>query len=132
MLRPNALRSLISHTSAHTARLHASKRIVLQSLNSRASVFAARPTIPLSRNVIASFSTTAFRPADPNKVLPDLSKEQEKLRNEKIQPTPGGVSTTSSLRPLTDMGPAEGSAEADVDMMKGIRSDLVRSSWSRE
>lgn len=68
----------------------------------------------------------------------NLTKEQEKAEekyaHEKLEPTPETVSTTSTIHPFNSEHGAPPS-ESDVDMMKGVKSDIVsytcqcRSRW---
>ncbi|TGZ83283.1 hypothetical protein EX30DRAFT_152253 [Ascodesmis nigricans] len=125
MLRPSSLRLLISPSPARNL----PRRFPPLPLSSpsRTSILTPRhaPKIPFPRNQIAIFSTTSRHFMDPNLIQPDLRKEREERRQAKLEPHPEKVSTTSSLRPLADMGPGEASAQdGDIDMMKGLRTDL--------
>lgn len=91
---------------------------------------AIRPLRPLPRHTFPrTFTTTPLHrfPTDPNKVQPpesQLKAERAKLREEVLTPS-DEVSTTSSVRGINEMGPAEASAMRDVDLGKGIESELV-------
>lgn len=54
--------------------------------------------------------------------------ENEKRRHEKLKPDPENVTTTSTTRPILDMGPSPESAlvDKDPDVLKGVKSELVR------
>ena len=48
-------------------------------------------------------------------------KHEEALAKEKLQPHPDAVSASSSTVPVLEL-----SEEQDVDMLKGVKADIVR------
>jgi hypothetical protein len=62
--------------------------------------------------------------AIPESVRKEDAERQERLKNERLLPTAGGVSVTSSTRDAVEGRPAA-QEEEDVDMAAGIRSDFV-------
>jgi hypothetical protein len=53
-----------------------------------------------------------------------INREAEnKYAHEKLEPTPETVSATSTMNPVFEPGTA--SAEREVDMMAGVKNDLV-------
>lgn len=58
-------------------------------------------------------------------VTSEQKKAEDRYAHEKLVPTPETVSTTSSIHPFLSEQGVE-SPQNDVDMMKGVKSDLVR------
>lgn len=54
----------------------------------------------------------------------DQEKAEERYAHEKLVPTPETVSTTSSIHPILGEQ-ATADPEPNVDMMKGVKSDVV-------
>ncbi|KAH6633412.1 hypothetical protein C7974DRAFT_375499 [Boeremia exigua] len=61
----------------------------------------------------------------------DQKKAEDRYAHEKLEPTPETVSTTSSIHPVFSEQGVE-NPEKDVDMMKGVKSDLetIRETFS--
>lgn len=57
-------------------------------------------------------------------VTKDQKKAEERYAHEKLEPTPETVSTTSSIHPFLSEQGVE-NPQKDVDMMKGVKSDIV-------
>jgi hypothetical protein len=58
-------------------------------------------------------------------ITKEQQKAEDKYAHEKLVPTPETVSTTSTIHPIMSEHGAP-TPEPDVDMMKGVRSDMVR------
>lgn len=56
----------------------------------------------------------------------DQKKAEDRYAHEKIVPTPETVSTTSSIHPFLSEQGVE-NPQNDVDMMAGVKSDIVSS-----
>lgn len=57
-------------------------------------------------------------------VTQDQKKAEERYAHEKLVPTPETVSTTSTIHPFLSEHGVE-NPQNDVDMMKGVKSDIV-------
>ena len=55
----------------------------------------------------------------------DQKKAEDKYAHEKLVPTPETVSTTSSIHPFMSEQGVENPQSNDVDMMAGVKSDIV-------
>jgi hypothetical protein len=55
----------------------------------------------------------------------DQKKAEDKYAHEKLVPTPETVSTTSSIHPFMSEQGVENPQNNDVDMMAGVKSDVV-------
>jgi len=122
-------------------------RVLLQSLNC-SSKTAAAPGLRFS-HVSAfknssfvkrsdSFALAAYRPAVTSLIrsyatatpqAPGTTRMVEReaeLRTQKLSANPGMVSLESSMHPInSEVGAKEQEEEADVDMMAGVRHDIV-------
>jgi hypothetical protein len=78
-----------------------------------------------------AFSTTSrWLAIKDEKRLPEIEKEQERLRNAKLKGNPEEVSSTSSVRGILDetVPPIQNRATNygdEPDMLAGVKSDLV-------
>lgn len=57
-------------------------------------------------------------------VTNEQKQAEERYAHEKLEPTPETVSTTSTIHPILSEHGAP-NPEPDIDMMKGVKSDLV-------
>ena len=89
------------------------------------SLASKRPrTSQLAR--ITPIKTTVSR----RNVTKEQKKAEDRYAHEKLEPTPETVSTTSSIHPFLSEH-ATPNPENDVDMMKGVKSDIVcQTNWS--
>ena len=105
---PNASSKLPSYSKARSVSFKRSSRLAL-SLHKPASTALLR---------------YGFHTAGPRHDEVDIKHEKE-LRGKKLKPHPERVSETSTVHPVfSEVGVPE--EEQDVDMMAGLRSDLVR------
>ena len=126
MLKSGAIRSLTrsafstSQSAQWRSAASASRRTQLHSL---AYAKALRPRVLyLSHRAI---TTTAQYAAQ--KYIPDEidKKREEKLAHSEIEPHPEAVSADSSVRHVF-REEGTGEQEKDIDMLAGVKSDLVR------
>lgn len=77
---------------------------------------------PLTTSLQKYASTQVFVPPDPEQI----AKEQALLYMQKIEPHPEAVSSVSSVRQVLHEKEEEPPEEEDIDMLAGVKSDLVR------
>ena len=62
-------------------------------------------------------------------ITKDQKKAEERYAHEKLEPSPETVSSTSSIHPVFSEQGVE-SPQNEVDMLKGVKSDIVRTKAS--
>ena len=128
MLRTGASRVVFRSIKASTA------RPVRTSFNGAAypaqwtsklcSLSAKRPQ-PLINNQLKPIQATVFQRTATSTPWDKIDKKnEEKIAHQKLEPTPETVSATSSIHPvLGEVATPE--PEGDVDMMAGLKQDVV-------
>jgi hypothetical protein len=131
MLRITATRSLLkgfvnvpSIRSSYSVAVAASKSNVsseIRVLSAKRPRTAAPTTFHSAAITLLRYATTARPPVD------KIDREAERRNLEKkLEPQPDAVTGTSSVRLIFAEGQAKKADEDDTDILRGIKSDIVR------
>jgi len=127
MLRTGVPRTLLrSCTKLPTT---ASTRFVQTQARNALKQSAAPSVKPLALTVFRANTTALIRSyatASTAGTVPTGSEQQQELANQSIMTDPDNVNLKSSVHGITSEVGEKDAEEADVDMMAGIRHDMVR------